>query len=262
MIRNLVYYAYFNIGNIPKYISQHIYLLKHYIDIFNGEKIIYIATDDEININTINKLKSYFSFTNATIKVVKNNPNNRESEYFIGQLEDLQKIKKDNSITFYAHTKGSTYDENNCILKWILSMYFFNLENDNLLNIDNKLKDNLFSGIFRIDNPCPPWVFADWHYSGTFFWFNTDNLFSTDWKSGYKDRFFVESYPGLKCNISQSILSEDLFNIYAKSFLPIGYDRHDLRYNFYWDNIFSKGLISTDKLIKFNNLLNKISEVN
>jgi len=260
-MRNLIYYAYFNISNIPNYIYQHIFLLKKYRDVFDGEKIIYIATDDDITSEVEIKLKSYFNFLNATITVVKNNPETRESEYFIQQLKDLKETKKDGSITFYAHTKGSTYDTNDNILKWIVSMYFFNLESQNLLNIESNLENKIFAGIFRIDFPCPPWVIVNWHYSGTFFWFS-DKLFDIDtWDINPKDRFSVESYPGSKCNIEQSYTSENLFNDYINSTL-IGtpYNRYDIRYDIYWKVAFSENekVIPRDKLDRFNKLIDDI----
>lgn len=260
-MRNLIYYAYFNVDNIPNYIHQHIFLLKKYSYVFDGEKIVYIATDDKITPDVESKLKSYFDFLNANITVVKNNPDTRESEYFIQQLEDLKKVKREGSITFYAHTKGSTYDTNDNVLKWLVSMYFFNLESQNLSNIESNLVDKTFAGIFRIGFPCPPWVTVDWHYSGTFFWFS-DKLFDIDtWNVNVKDRFSVESYPGSKCGVDQSYISEDLFNDYINSTL-VGtpYNRYDIRYDLYWQIAFNEDekVISKPKLNIFNKLVDDI----
>ena len=85
-------------------------------------------------------------------------------------------------------------------------MYFFNLEEIYLTNIESSLKeDKTFSGIMQITIPCPPWVTTNWHYSGTFFWFNTKKLFDIDgWDIFEKGRFSVEGYPGKMVDVSKS----------------------------------------------------------
>jgi len=258
MKRNLVFYYYININNIPDYIYQHLFLLEKYKDIFNGHCIIFIATDDKITPIVESILKSFFNFLpNATLKVVKNHPENRESEYFIEQLELLKSLDNDESITFYGHSKGTTYDTDICVLKWLVAMYYFNLET--LVTVEKNLESNLFSGVFRVDIPCPPWVCVDWHYSGTFFWFNTKKLFGLDnWSEFNIDRFSTESFPATKCDISSGSLSEDLFNDYTTAMIRYPFNRYDLRYDGYWLGVFNNNVVSDERITEFHMLVDTL----
>ena len=202
MIRNLVYYCYFENTEINEFTKFNISLLKNYLHVFNGQRIIKIALDDtsKDNSHLLNL------FPNCDVEIVQNNKETRESEYFI---ESIKQIKNLDSITFFGHNKGAKKQENHAyeIMKhWVCSMYFFNLENSFLSEIESKLKtDKTFSGILRITTACPPWVPSDWHYSGTFFWFNTKKLTSIKgWDNFEKGRLSSESYPGIFVNIEQS----------------------------------------------------------
>jgi hypothetical protein len=219
MIRNLVYYCYFENTEINEFTKFNISLLKNYLHVFNGQRIIKIALDDtsKDNSHLLNL------FPNCDVEIVQNNKETRESEYFI---ESIKQIKNLDSITFFGHNKGAKKQENHAyeIMKhWVCSMYFFNLENSFLSEIESKLKtDKTFSGILRITTACPPWVPSDWHYSGTFFWFNTKKLTSIKgWDNFEKGRFSSESYPGRIVNIEQShttFVSEGFnFNTYSPS---------------------------------------------
>jgi hypothetical protein len=200
MIRNLIYYCYFENSQINEFTKLNLELLNRYCNNFNGQKILKIAVDD-LQIDNSHLVKLFHGFD---VEVVKNNPENRESEYFI---DSIKEIKNKKSITFFAHNKGgSNRPEKDVIKMWLFSMYFFNLEPNFLINIQDELSnDKTFSGIMRITIPCPPWVESDWHYSGTFFWFNTEKLLNIpNWDDMKKDRFSVESYPGKMVNESQS----------------------------------------------------------
>lgn len=256
MKRNLISYYYFTPNN--EYIKYHISLLKKYSHIFDGKKVIYISTDKDINIKNIDT--SIFNFINPDIvKIVENNPENRESEYFIDQVGEMINISDENSMTFYTHSKGSTYGNNSNLLNWIVSMYFFNLEEEYIKLISSNFSNNKkkFSGIFRIPFPCQPWITSNWHYSGTFFWINNRQVFVDGWDDYYTDRFSVESYPGKKFDISDSMESEILFNEYSNSLLPSEYNRYDLRYPAYWEMAF-KDVIGYHKYEKFNIIKNEI----
>ena len=184
-IKNLIYYCYFENSEINEYAKYNLELLNKYLPIFNGQKIVKIAVDDLTKDNS--HLIKFFP--NCDTQIVQNNKETRESEYFI---QSIKEIKDRNSITFFAHNKGSKSGDGNEVIKhWLLSMYFFNLDGMYLKFVENNLfRDKTFSGIMRITTPCSPWVNSDWHYSGTFFWFNTDKLFNIDgWDNFTKGRF-------------------------------------------------------------------------
>jgi hypothetical protein len=216
MKRNLIYYCYFENGEINEFTKLNLELLNRYCNLFNGQKIIKIALDD--------LTKDYSNlvdlFQGFDVEVLQNNKENRESEYFI---ESVKEIKDTNSITFFAHNKGgSNRPESDVIKLWLFSMYFFNLEPMYLLTIQDQLSnDKIFSGIMQITTPCPPWVVSDWHYSGTFFWFNTQKLLSIEnWDIMEKNRFAVESYPGSKIKQDKSHVTMCSANFNFNTYSP------------------------------------------
>jgi hypothetical protein len=217
MKRNLIYYCYFENGEINEFTQLNLKLLNRYCNLFNGQKIIKIALDD-LTKDYSNLVDMFQGFD---VEVLQNNKENRESEYFI---ESIKEIKDTNSITFFAHNKGgSNRPESDVIKLWLFSMYFFNLEPTYLLTIQDQLSnDKIFSGIMQITTPCPPWVPSDWHYSGTFFWFNTEKLLSIEnWDVMEKNRFAVESYPGNKVKQDKSHVTICSANFNFNTYSPV-----------------------------------------
>ena len=152
------------------------------------------------------------------------------------------------SITFYHHSKGSTYKNPN-VDKWTMSMYHFNLCDRNIKIVEDQISNGkIFAGIFRVNHPSPPWVNSDWHFSGTFFWISY-NLFKINgWNTNHVDRFSTESYPGLKVPIELSHNIDDISNMGC-----------DLRYSYFWGDVFPnvsqdedfKKLILDEKRIEY-----------
>jgi hypothetical protein len=244
---NLIFFCYLKNNNfIDKSLMSHINALKYYCDVFNGDKIIYISCDSKIE--NKDEICNLFSFLgNPKIRFVSNFSELRESKYFLEQINQINDL---NSFTFYAHAKGATYDENNAPLQnWITAMYFFNLDklylNKNLKILD---ENKTFAGTLRKDLKCPPWVISDWHYSGTFFWFNTKKLFDKNFDFYREGRYEVESFPGNHSDISESYCDERLiFQINA-----------DLHSQGHWDIILSK--LTENELNRFFNFKKSILE--
>jgi hypothetical protein len=79
----------------------------------------------------------------------------------------------------------------------------------------------------QITVPCPPWVTTNWHYSGTFFWFNTEKLFSiAGWDNFEKGRFSVESYPGKMVDVSNSHVTLCSENYNWNSYQPMIWNKY------------------------------------
>lgn len=226
MVKNVVSYLYLSDpNNVEDSLGVNLKYIKEYYHIFDGVKIIYISTD--IDLDESLKLKIENNIGHPIYKFVKNHPTNRESEYFIDQLKSLKSEMTPKSITFYHHSKGSTYKNPN-VEKWTSSMYYFNLRDESIQILEKNLgSEVIFAGIFRVDHPCPPWVYSDWHFSGTFFWFSSGLFNINNWDVHNIDRFSTESYPGHKATIDKSINIENISN-----------EGCDLRYNYYWKNIF------------------------
>jgi hypothetical protein len=249
MKRNLLFFCYFPNNETNFYIEFNIKMLEHYKDVFTGEKHICIALDD-ISVD-LDKYSSYFNFLNPTsITFILNQYAKNEVLSFI---ELSNKLKYDNSITFYAHSKNaSKYLElnNTALHNWLFSMYYFNLENSYLESTDIALNtDKIFSGSFRKNISCPPEIKISWHYSGTFFWFNTKKIMEIEnWNSDFDllDRYGIEGWPGKIVDINKSNVS------FYES--PTNYNL--LLPNF-WDVIFSY-IDTTHYSYLYKTILNKL----
>lgn len=214
--KNLIFFCYIaDIDNINEVTLFHIRALKIFNSLFDGDIIIYLSTDDmNISLWKVNCLFDFFGKT-PTIKIVRNHPHNRESEYFIESLKD---ITNTDSLTFYSHNKGSTHSLDYTLKNWIFSMYFFNLIEDNMKTMTSKLSEGdnyIFSGCLKKNGIIPGIIESEWHYSGAFFWFNTSKLFDLEnWDHMVKDRMALESYPGkmVKTEKALSVFIEENYN--------------------------------------------------
>jgi hypothetical protein len=229
MKKNLIYYLYLeNPYFIDKTTLIHLNCLKFFKNIFDGEKIIYVTSNNKIeNEDEIKGLFDFFNTTNITFKV--NDSEKRESFYF---LEQMSKIESESSITFFAHNKGVTNNgEPDSLLNWILSMYFFNLSGLYISEINDSLNDKYnFYGVLRKTVSCPPWVYSNWHYSGTYFWFNTKKIKTSDLSFFNEGRFEVESFPGNHSSVE-----------FSKCDGRFSYDYNfDARISSFWDEFFTK----------------------
>jgi hypothetical protein len=239
MIKNLIYFCYFKNSVISEYTLYNLKALNFYLHNFNGQKIVKIAVDDL----TLDNTHLISLFDGFEYELVQNHPEHRESEYFI---ESIKQIKVKDSITFYAHNKGGTTDDyrDDTIKFWLSSMYFFNLEEKFQKVIKTQLLgDKTFSGILRKDINCSPWVCTDWHYSGTFFWFNTHKVLNTpNWDIIKKGRFSIEEYPGKICSLADS------YSTFIQQ--PENYDSYSLGF---WKNILSLDNLGENYYTLYNN---------
>lgn len=203
MKKNLMFFCGISEDTIEFFIS-HLGNLKKYINIFDGYKICYLTKikgSDEL----LNWAKSELNCFFDTLKIVDNDPINRETKYFIPMLEDISNKSDKNSITFYCHSKGSKLvTEKQPVLNWLRAMYYFNLDSIWLEDIMNHLKDDQYkcAGIFKDINDHVKLIpDADprckWWYQGTFFWFKQEEIFKiNDWRNIYMSRWGTESYLG------------------------------------------------------------------
>lgn len=171
--------------------------MKFYLNIFNGQRIIYVANDN-ITESFKDEVNSIFNFIpNKEIYFVENHPHFRESFHLVDSINKIQDLQ---SITFYFHNKGSTHPYGlDGLSTWILSMFYFNLSEKYIEVTQNKLDNEFFfSGIYKkVFN----WESVNWHYSGAFFWFQTKKVVETpNWDIVNLGRFGLESHPGKICN--------------------------------------------------------------
>jgi hypothetical protein len=220
MIRDLYFYFYLGNNNNENndFILLHLALLNHYNHLFNGEKIINIAVDD-YSVELDGFIKNNKIFEGAIVNKVINT--GQESTYFIDTIRNFK--KDDGRITFYGHAKAATLmpiSTYTTMAHWVHSLYYFNLNENYLPEVENQLKNKFFSGCLQITSACPPWVKSDWHYSGTFYWMNNSKVFNNieEEKFDALDRYSVEAFPGYTAKVEDSFstfISENYnFNSY------------------------------------------------
>lgn len=248
MKKNFLYHCYIrNSLVLDEPTNFNLKCIENYIHVFDGEKIACIALDDPSVASKqalLEKLSILKKFDD--IILVKNHATDRESVSLISLLEKIEGHK--NSLTFYGHNKGSTWPLDECLKNWIFSMYFFNLEDEYVKEVENCLRDNFTtSGILKKDWKWnSPEILGDWHYSGAFFWINNEKFFKCDWRSFQRGRMSLESYLGQRIPSSQAystfICEEFNFDINQK----------------FWENVLRPESIGQDAADKYKTIISKI----
>jgi hypothetical protein len=211
------------------------------MSVFDGNKTICVAMDVIGNSSKEDLIKNIPVMSQFDeIITIQNNPTNRESESLLLLLESV--MGYNHSMTFYAHNKGKTWQLDSILKNWILSMYYFNLEEPYLSAAEQAVGgDYVVSGILKKD--CQ-WEFSDWHYSGAFFWFNTEKLFHKNWKDFSTGRMALESYLGRRVD------SKEAFCTFVTKSFNFHID-NDL-----WNTEIRPDTIGEESFNKYSSLLN------
>jgi len=193
--KNLCYYIYPIKNSIWPF---HIEQLKRYLHVFNGKKIITIATDE--NSVSAEEVQKALGRDDITWRLIRNDKVLWETAAFIGMLKLVESLDP-NEFTFYAHAKGVRRPdwaiENARI--WSGTMYFLNLSSISLMERICATHDAL--GCYRHQvNHCG----SDWHYSGTYFWFRNSAVFSGNWTQIIQHLYGVEGWIGQHIRLDRS----------------------------------------------------------
>jgi hypothetical protein len=199
--KNLIYFIYYG-GKITHYHKLNLSLLGKYWSVFNSIKVVKVAVDSNYSLEPLKSLLP----KDCQIEIVANNRVYGESIHFIDSINKIN-----GGITFYAHCKGISRPIWRGLDIWIEESYKRNLE-----TIPD-LSSKLFSGICGKLLPCPPYVPQAFHYSGSFYWFNTDKVKARLGKYEM-DRYLTERFPGIIANKSECLF---------------GYPYSDKNLNFY-----------------------------
>ena len=193
--KNLIYFIYYG-GKITHYHRLNLRLLNKYWSVFNGKKVVKVAIDGKAFLEPLKSLLP----SDCEFEIVQNNPIMGESVHFIDSIG-----KVNDGITFYAHCKGISRPTWKGLDIWIERMY-----KDNLKAIPD-LRDNLFSGVCGKLLACPPYVPQDFHYSGSFYWFNTNKV-KDRIKEMPMDRYLTERFPAIIAKKSECVFQYPSFN--------------------------------------------------
>ena len=242
----------------------HLECLKRYSDIFN-KACFNISCDNMDNKYLINQIKHDLiecGFDNLEIIVTKNDyfcEANTFKYFILDRLNDL------NSLIFFGHTKGIinvedgiNFPEN--ILHWVYTMYFFNLEEEYIINMENMVirssggYQNTFYGTLKQTYENDGCSF----YPGTFYWLNPMKLYE-DNRQGkviipkIYNRNFCEELPYIYKNINNP--HEGVSSCFNRYYTDLWlYNDND------WDSIsnFLSGGDNKKYLEIFNNIRGKI----
>jgi len=195
MLRNLFY----NCCPIKKNISvvhDNVERLCRYGSIFNGRKIVVIKTGEAMgealeNPDVIRPL--FDSLSNVEFILWPNDPMLSEAAGFIETLSLLES-KREDEITFYAHTKGVSHfsTHQTTVKQWRNRMYHECLSQPE--RIDEIMKSHPACGCFFFFPKNKAHRAWPWHFAGTFWWVNHARLFSSDWKNVAPHRSGPEIY--------------------------------------------------------------------
>jgi hypothetical protein len=176
---------YFNVSNLKRYIHK-----------FNGKKIINITYSDLDFAKQFVK-ENFSEFPEIQFFYTENTPEFHEVTPFIEKLMPAVFSTNENEYTFYGNSKGvSRYrdpSKESVSIMWAATLYYENLKDFN--RIPEILSKYSCCGCFKLNRPYTAVSFVNWHFSGTFFWFNNKKLFSKDtWRQIYGSRYGVEGY--------------------------------------------------------------------
>jgi hypothetical protein len=165
--------------------------LRKRIEMFNGLRIIGVAIDDQtVSLETVQA-----AFAGVRIDhwvTVPNDPKLGEGATFHKMLTLLP--CGPNDITFYGHAKGTKYQQGEAgvVPRWTEVMYRSCL--DHYSEVRKSLESFPITGpLKRYGDHNKPNTWR-WHYSGTFFWFRNEDVFSRpEWKR------LVPFYGAIEC---------------------------------------------------------------
>lgn len=214
--KNLIYFIYWQPSS--EMLLLNLEQMNKYIHLFDGQRIIKIAGIDSLNPVVLKR----FPWLKEA-RFVQNDPIYNERPHFIDSLHELDYRLP--SHTFYCHAKGVSRVVNNPLKWWVQLMY-----NGNLGSEPN-LKDYLFSGCFGKLRRGSDNVPVPWHYSGSFYWFDTVEVLKRFLLPYYKkqvpneiwNRWFTESFPAWIAKQSEAEFklhasAEKGYNCYSDKF--------------------------------------------
>lgn len=182
------------------------------IKLFNGHRVVAICTGPRLD--PPDHVKDQFAGHVHEFIEVPNNPGLREVATFEKLFERVESVN-DQHFTFYGHAKGVTRPSSHPAHPWADLLHQVNLDHWPL--VEQQLREFPVTGAFKKFGR--GWrekdSNSDWHYSGSFFWFRNQDLFSQpDWRK--IDQF----WSGIEPYISQHFKSKDGGSLFHEGRVP------------------------------------------
>lgn len=189
--RNLLYHIWPVRNSLWRWNVEQ--LLKR-IELFNGKRVISVFVDERTE--SEEAVRAVFAGHGCEFLVRPNDPRG-EAAVFPDLLERVNSVDP-NEVTFYAHAKGVRYGSQVTapLRKWIETLYRVNL--DDWLAVKRQLNRYSMTGAFKMYGRFATHrQMGDWHYSGTYFWFRNQAVFSKNYLRVPDFYYGVEAWPGL-----------------------------------------------------------------
>jgi hypothetical protein len=178
--------------------QRHVQHLLRRIELFNGKRVIAIATagrSSPFELDPPDIVRQAFSGHRIDQWVIMENVRElREVVTFLPLLERIYS-RDPHEVTFYGHSKGVTHEmnEGTTVHRWADTMYEVCL--DDWSRIQAALEVFPMAGPFKRYGQFRTPNNHQWHFSGTFYWFRNDAVFSRDWCHVDRRFFGTESWP-------------------------------------------------------------------
>tara|TARA_Y100000592_G_scaffold13595_1_gene19180 strand:- start:9441 stop:11363 length:1923 start_codon:yes stop_codon:yes gene_type:complete len=177
----------------PKFASStkyHIDQLKASIDLFNGDRICCVATDDTTLEKTYkDDLEEIFT----EVYYIKNDSGKREAAGFVSTLEKM-KLDDPNRVICFAHGKGQQphTHQSETVLTWVEMMYETCVRNWE--GVKHAMESGYhLAGSFKRNSG----HIMGWHYSGSFFWARSMSIHEKqNWRNMKHHWWATESWAG------------------------------------------------------------------
>jgi hypothetical protein len=172
--------------------KDNVDIIASHQQLFDGKRTIAIfepSGKDKHELDSAEEVQDRFGDGFEFIRI-KNNPRLREVNAFVPLMES---VKKEPGVTFFCHAKGCTHQQNDGVTPhiWRDLMYAALLDWGAVhpwlskYPVVGSLKK--YSRLGK----------SSWHYSGTFYWFRNDIVFSNeDWRDIEPRWWGAESWPG------------------------------------------------------------------
>ncbi len=192
-VRNLLFHVYPTAGNLWR---RNVEQILNRIDLFNGRRIVAIATDHTTA--SPEQVKAALKGNVDEILTVPNDPTRREVATFLPLFSSV-KSTHPSHVTFFCHSKGVTSmrQGSHAVKLWTDIMYSACL--DYWPYVEKILDSYPVAGAFKkIGRGWPAHESnSEWHFSGSFYWFRNRDVFNTDWQR--IDQFWsgIEPWPSI-----------------------------------------------------------------
>lgn len=163
------------------------------IDEFDGKRVIAVLTPEpgcKHVLDSVEVVQTEFRGTRIDEWIVRrNNPQLREVVTWPHLLESL---KSETGVTFACHAKGVTHQMESVTIRWATALWQTCL--DSWLDVERALQQYSMAGSFKRHGR---FLGQNWHYSGTFYWFRNDDVFSGNWRNVPTRWWGNESWPAV-----------------------------------------------------------------